>query len=61
MPNLFDFGLVWSQIPEILTYLPVTLEIALISMAASLVPERLHSAMKAASSGFSAASVPASG
>jgi len=30
MPNLFDFGLVWSQIP-------VTLEIALISMAASLV------------------------
>ncbi|OPA75273.1 amino acid ABC transporter permease [Paenibacillus selenitireducens] len=36
MPKLFDFELVFSQIPEILRYLPITLEIAFISMILSL-------------------------
>jgi polar amino acid transport system permease protein len=36
MPKLFDFALVWTQIPEILSYLPITLEIAVVSMFFSL-------------------------
>jgi len=36
MPKLFDFALVWTQIPEILSYLPITLEIAVVSMLFSL-------------------------
>jgi len=36
MPKLFDFVLVWTQIPEILSYLPITLEIAVVSMFFSL-------------------------
>ncbi|MBQ9643260.1 MAG: amino acid ABC transporter permease [Lachnospiraceae bacterium] len=32
--KLFDFGLVFSQIPKLLEYLPVTLELALVSMLA---------------------------
>ena len=31
MPNFFDFKLVFTQIPELLKYLPVTLEIAIIA------------------------------
>ncbi|MDR1808022.1 MAG: amino acid ABC transporter permease [Propionibacteriaceae bacterium] len=34
---LFDFGLVFRQIPKILKYLPVTLEIAVAAMAFSLI------------------------
>ncbi|MDR2631138.1 MAG: amino acid ABC transporter permease [Spirochaetaceae bacterium] len=34
--KLFDFALVFTQIPRILTYLPITLEIAVISFAGSL-------------------------
>lgn len=33
MGKLFDFGQVWRNIPELLTYLPITLELALSSMA----------------------------
>lgn len=36
MGTLFDFKLVFTQIPELLNYLPVTLELALISMVCSL-------------------------
>lgn len=36
MGTLFDFKLVFTQIPELLKYLPVTLELALISMVFSL-------------------------
>ncbi|MBN3524241.1 amino acid ABC transporter permease [Paenibacillus apiarius] len=36
MPKLFDLELVFSQIPQILTYLPVTLGIAFASMILSL-------------------------
>lgn len=32
MPNIFDIKLVFTQIPELLKYLPVTLEIAVISI-----------------------------
>lgn len=32
MPNIFDIKLVFEQIPKLLAYLPVTLEITLISM-----------------------------
>jgi polar amino acid transport system permease protein len=35
--KLFDFTLVFTQIPKVVKYLPVTLEIALISFAGSLV------------------------
>ncbi|MDO4465734.1 MAG: amino acid ABC transporter permease [Bacillota bacterium] len=37
MSKIFDLGLVFSQIPQILEYLPVTLELAIISYAVSLV------------------------
>lgn len=37
MGNLFDFKVVFTNIPEILKYLPVTMELALSAMAASLV------------------------
>ena len=36
MGTLFDFKLVFTQIPELLKYLPVTLELAGISMVFSL-------------------------
>lgn len=36
MPNLFDVELVFSQIPELLAYLPITLGIAFASMLLSL-------------------------
>ena len=32
MPNIFDIKLVFTQIPELLKYLPITLEIAVISI-----------------------------
>lgn len=32
MANLFDIGLVFSQLPKLLTYLPVTLELTVIAM-----------------------------
>lgn len=37
MAKLFDFSAVWDQIPEIIKYLPTTLELAVISMLISLV------------------------
>ncbi len=37
MERLFDISMVFSQMPAILKYLPVTLELAVISMAVSLV------------------------
>lgn len=37
MPNIFDIKLVFTQIPELLKYLPVTLEIALISIFFGLI------------------------
>lgn len=37
MNNLFDITMVFSNIPEILTYLPITMELAIGAMAASLV------------------------
>ena len=37
MGTLFDFKLVFTQIPELLNYLPVTLELAGISMVFSLI------------------------
>lgn len=37
MPNIFDIKLVFTQIPELLTYLPITLEIALISIIFGLI------------------------
>lgn len=36
MPNLFDFKLVFTEIPELIKYLPITLKIAIISMIFSL-------------------------
>lgn len=36
MSKLFDFSLVFTQIPELLEYLPITLELALISMLFAL-------------------------
>jgi polar amino acid transport system permease protein len=35
--KLFDFALIFTQIPRILRYLPITMEIALVSFAGSLV------------------------
>ena len=37
MAKLFDFSKVFKQLPEILEYLPVTLQLALISMAISII------------------------
>lgn len=37
MAKLFDFQAVWKQIPEIIQYLPVTLELAIISMIVAVV------------------------
>lgn len=37
MSSLFSFKMVFTQLPDILRYLPVTLELAVISMAISLV------------------------
>ncbi|MBP2643308.1 MAG: amino acid transporter rane protein, family [Firmicutes bacterium] len=37
MPNIFDFNLVFTQIPILLKYLPVTLEITVLSMIFGLV------------------------
>jgi polar amino acid transport system permease protein len=37
MGKLFDFRLIFTQIPRVLRYLPITMEIALISFAGSLV------------------------
>jgi polar amino acid transport system permease protein len=36
MGKLFDFGQVWKNIPELLEYLPITLELALLSMVIGL-------------------------
>lgn len=36
MPKLFDFQLVFTEIPELIKYLPITLKIAVISMFFSL-------------------------
>jgi polar amino acid transport system permease protein len=37
MATLFDFKLVFSQIPELLKYLPITLELSIISMVLGIV------------------------
>ena len=37
MSNLFDFRMVFTNIPDILHYFPVTMELAICSMAASLI------------------------
>lgn len=37
MSNIFDISMVFSQIPDIIVYLPVTMELAVVSMLASLV------------------------
>lgn len=37
MPNIFDFKLVFTQIPELLKYLPVTLEITILAMILGLI------------------------
>lgn len=37
MPNIFDFKLVFTQIPQLLKYLPITLEITILSMIFGLV------------------------
>ena len=37
MAKLFDFGAVFEQIPQILSYLPTTLELSILSMAAAVV------------------------
>jgi polar amino acid transport system permease protein len=37
MGKLFDFGLVFTQVPNIIKYLPVTMEIAVISFVGSVV------------------------
>lgn len=37
MSNLFDIKMVFTQIPDLLTYLPVTLELAVVSMIVSLI------------------------
>jgi len=37
MPNIFDIKLVFTQIPELLKYLPVTLEITILSMFLGLI------------------------
>jgi amine acid ABC transporter, permease protein, 3-TM region, His/Glu/Gln/Arg/opine family len=37
MPNLFDFRIVLQQIPQLLRYLPVTLELTVVSMLFGLV------------------------
>ncbi|WP_459480734.1 amino acid ABC transporter permease [Clostridium saccharoperbutylacetonicum] len=37
MPNIFDFKLVFTQIPELLKYLPMTLEITILSMIFGLI------------------------
>ena len=36
MSNLFDIKMVFTQIPDLLTYLPVTLELAVVAMIVSL-------------------------
>ena len=37
MSNLFDIKIVFIQIPDLLTYLPVTLELAVVAMIISLI------------------------
>lgn len=37
MAKIFDFRAVWKQIPEIIQYLPVTLELAIVSMIVAVV------------------------
>ena len=37
MSNIFDFKLVFAQIPDLLEYLPITLELAFLSMALGLI------------------------
>lgn len=37
MSKFFDFSLVFTQIPDLLVYLPVTMELAVVSMVASLI------------------------
>lgn len=37
MPNIFDFKLVFTEIPELLKYLPMTLEITILSMIFGLI------------------------
>lgn len=37
MPNIFDLKLVFTQIPELLKYLPMTLEITILSMILGLI------------------------
>jgi polar amino acid transport system permease protein len=37
MPNIFDIKLVFTQIPELLKYLPVTLEITILAMILGLI------------------------
>lgn len=37
MPNIFDFKLVFTQIPELLKYLPMTVEITILSMIFGLI------------------------
>ena len=37
MSKLFDISIVLSEIPKILVYLPVTMELAIVSFAVSLV------------------------
>jgi len=37
MSSIFDFKLVFTQIPDLLEYLPITLELALLSMALGLI------------------------
>lgn len=37
MSNLFDIKMVFTQIPDLLTYLPVTLELAVVAMIVSLI------------------------
>ena len=37
MSNLFDIKMVFTQIPDLLAYLPVTLELAVVSMIVSLI------------------------
>ena len=37
MPNIFDFKLVFTQIPQLLKYLPITLAITILLMIFGLV------------------------
>lgn len=52
MGKMFDFGLVFRQIPDLLRYLPVTMELAVISMIVGLILGLILAIIKIKNVGF---------